>query len=134
MPFTVRASPVLLVGGILLLVGVIFLIVSGAQFYGDRQFAREGRAVQGTVLTKVISTSRERTGNSSSRTTHYEAVYGFAIDGATVEGRDELTRAAWDRLKEGGPAEILYIPSDPSSNRLAGPRPWILKVVFGLIG
>ena len=134
MSFSVRGSPVLMVGGVFLLVGVVFLGVSSLQFYGDWRFAQEGRVTQGTVVTKVISTSRDRAGGSPSRTTHYEAIYRFPIQGATIEGRDELTRAGWERLTEGGPVEVLYLPATPSSNRLAGPRPWIQKTIFGLIG
>lgn len=62
----------------------------------------------------------------------YEDRRRFAVQGETIEGRAELTHDDWARLTEGGPVEVLYLPMNPSSNRLAGSRPW--TTIFGLIG
>jgi hypothetical protein len=84
---------------------------------------------------KVIRTSTSGTGSANRRRTqHYDAVYRFAVDGVTIEGQDELTREAWEQLTEGAQVNVLYLPADPGSNRLAGPRPWLLNVIFGSVG
>jgi hypothetical protein len=122
-------SPKLFIGVIFLVVGLSFLGAGIVRFNADRRFADEGRTTQGTVLTKAIRTERDRDG---SRTQHYEATYRFAVQGETLEGRDELTRDGWERLTEGGPVDVLYLPSNPASNRLAGSRSWARMI--GLIG
>jgi hypothetical protein len=120
-----------------LLVGLTLFVVSIFLFYDDWRFSQEARSTEGTVLTKDVrqsddSTSADRAGTSPTK--HYEATYSFTVEDETLEGRDELTQDGWERLTEGGTVEVLYLPGDPSSNRLAGSRPWILKTMFGLIG
>jgi hypothetical protein len=127
-------NPLTLTGGIFLFIGIIGIAVSAFVFYQDWRFANHARTVRGIVITKDIRISRSDTSSSRSTTRHYEATYRFTVDGATFEGRDELTQAAWAPLNEGGPADVLYMPGRPSSNRLAGARPWVVKVVFGIVG
>jgi len=118
-------------GGISLLVGLPWFVVNGViPFYADWRFAQEGRSAQGVVLTKEI----RRSGNTRSETLHYEVTYRFAVSGETIEGRDELSLGDWGRLIERESADVLYRPQKPSSNRLAGDRPWLKKTFFGLLG
>jgi hypothetical protein len=118
-------------GGFSLLVGLPWFIVNGAfPFYDDWQFAQEGRSTPGIVLTKEI----RRSGGTRSERKHYEATYRFAVLGETIEGRDELSLEDWERLIEREPADVLYRAQKPSSNRLVGHRPWLLKTFFGLLG
>lgn len=136
-PFTLtRKSFGFWFGGIFLLVGLPFCVVSIFLFYDDWRFSQEARSAQGMVLTKEIreSGSSRRSGRSRSRTKHYEVTYRFTVQGETFEGRDELSREDWERLTERGPVEALYRPQKPSSNRLAGHRSWLLKTMFGLLG
>jgi hypothetical protein len=123
-------------GGIFLLVGLSLFVVSVFLFYDDWRFSQEARSTQGTVLTKAIRQSHLSTRSDGDRTpkTHYEVTYSFTAEGETIEGRDELSRDEWERLREHGPVEVLYRPERPSSNRLAGHRSWLLKTLFGLIG
>jgi hypothetical protein len=126
-----RKSPGLWFGGISLLVGLPWLVVNGiVPLHDEWRFAQEGRSTRGMVLTKEI----RRSGSTRSETLHYEATYRFAVAGETIEGRDELSREDWERLVEREPADVLYRVQKPSSNRLAGHRPWLLKTLFGLIG
>lgn len=126
-----RASLGFWFGGFSLIVGLPWFVVNGAlPGYDHWQFAREGRSTQGMVLTKEI----RRSGNTRSETLHYEATYRFAVSGFTIEGRDELSLQDWERLIEREPAEVRYRAQDPSSNRLAGGRPWLLQAFFGLAG
>lgn len=118
-------------GGIALLLGLPWFVVNGVlPVYADWRFAREGLAAQGMVLTKEI----RRSGNTRSETLHYDVTYRFAVAGQTIEGRDELVLEDWERLTERRPADVLYRAGHPSSNRLAGDRPWIKKAFFGLLG
>ena len=118
-------------GGCSLVVGVPWFVVNGVlPGYDNWRFAREGRSTHGMVLTKEI----RRSGNTRSENLHYEVTYRFAVSGFTIEGRDELFRQDWERLVEREPAEVRYRAQDPSSNRLAGGRPWLLQAFFGLAG
>jgi hypothetical protein len=122
-------------GGILLLVAVVLLAIAAAELYEDWQFTHYARSTQGTVLSK--SNKASESSHRKKRkigTKHYEATYRFAVDGMTYDGSDELTHHAWDRLKEGKEADVLYLPDHPSSSRLAGARPQFEKTLFGLIG
>jgi hypothetical protein len=125
----------MMAGGILLLVSVVLLAIAAGEMYEDWQFTHHARPTQGTILTKSNKTSSSsRRKKARIGTKHYEASYRFDIDGKTYDGQDELTHKAWDRLAEGQPAEVLYLPDHPSLNRLAGPRPRLEKTLFGIIG
>ena len=124
-------------GGILLLVAIVLVAIASGEIYEDWQFAHNARSVQGTILTKSnknSSSGRRGKKRKSIGTKHYEANYRFDVDGKTYDGEDELTHKAWDRLAEGQPAEILYLPDHPALSRLAGPRPKLEKALFGIIG
>ncbi len=123
-------------GGIFLLVGLPLFVVSIFLFYDDWRFSQEARSIQGTILTKAIRQSHPSTRSDRNRTpkTHYEVTYRFTVEGVTLEGRDELSRGDWERLRADGPVEVLYRPQRPSSNRLPGHSSWLMKTIFGLIG
>jgi hypothetical protein len=108
--FNLRGAPAVWVGGILLLIGLVFLAISTVQSYEDRRFVRDAVPGEATVVTKVIRTSIDSSAGSSNRTRrqHYD------VEGARVD--------------------VLYIPANPSSNHLAGPRPWFMKTLFGVLG
>jgi hypothetical protein len=136
-PFSLNQKSLgLWVGGIFLLVGLPLFIVSLYLFYNDWRFSRDGRSTEGTVLAKEVRISRSdgRSDRPRRDTRHYEVSYRFTVDGKTLEGRDELSQGDWERLKERGPVGVLYLPQRPSSSRLAGNRPWLMKVMFGLLG
>jgi hypothetical protein len=120
----------------MLLIGLVFLGVTGFKIYDERRFDREAVGAEGTILTKVIRTSIDRGGATSTgtRRQHHEATYRFTVDGVTVEGREELARGTWEGLTEGARVGVLYLPADPGSNRLAGSRPWLWTTIFGLVG
>ncbi len=123
-----------LIWGIFIFVGLVLLALGTWQSLVDWRFAHEARAVKGTVLSKTTRTSTAGRTGSRSRTQHYEAIYRFAVQGEMREGRDELTQDDWERLKQGGQVDVLYLPDNPSSNRLAGPSRWFTNALFVLIG
>jgi hypothetical protein len=122
--------------GILLLIGAVFLITGLAGFYRERRFANEAREGRGTIVGKEVrqSHNRRRGTGSSVRTPHYETTYRFAVDGRTYGGRDELTQEEWRRLEKGQSVAILYLPDDPSTNRLSRPRSSTMNAMFGALG
>jgi len=122
--------------GLLLLCGLGFLAVTAEKLRDDWRFAHEGRTARGIVVGKEVrtTTSHRRGSGSRSRTEHHDVTYRFVVDGKTIEGEDELTAEDWKRLAEGEPVDVLYLPDTPSSNRLAGARPWGSKVILGIIG
>jgi hypothetical protein len=123
-------------GGIFLLVGLTLVGVSVWQFYNDRRFSQEGRPTEGIVVAKRVRTEVRTSGpnRNTGKTTHYEVTYTFHLNGQMFDGRDEVGEERWQSLEKGTAVEVLYLPTRPSSNRLAGPRPWLMKVVFGFVG
>jgi hypothetical protein len=111
------------------LLAALLLIPAGSEFYQDWRFALHAHSTQGAILSKQITKSSGRRS-----VPHYRARYRFAIDGSQWGGEDELAQSAWDQLTQGGSAEILYLPDDPASNRLAGSRAWYGKGLAVLLG
>jgi hypothetical protein len=120
-------------GAIASVIGLLFFFAGGIPLYNDWRFAREGRSTTGLVLTKEIKRSGMGRGRSS-EAKRYEATYRFTVEGRTVEGRDELSREAWERLVEREAVQVRYRPARVVANRLAGARPWKHKIPFTLVG
>jgi uncharacterized protein DUF3592 len=118
-------------GGIALVVGLPLLVGGGALVLADWRFAQEARATRGTVLAKEIRAGSHR---RRSKTEHYHVAYRFEAEGKTYEGRDELPRRKWELLTERGPVEVLYRPSDPSSNHLVGRSVWLRNSLLAGVG
>ena len=116
-------------GGFFLVVSLPFVLAGLFLVFTDWQFAREARPTQGMVLTKDIRTSGRK-----SRTKHYEATYRFTAGGAEVEGRDELPRETWERLREREPVGVRYLPQRPSSSHLSDYSPGFRNALVGLLG
>ena len=120
-------------GGIWLVAGVPFLVVTIYLFYDDRRYETEGRIVQGTVRTKEVK--RSRSNSSSSSTASYHVTYRFTTsNGEIIEGRDQLGQSRWEVLTEQGPIQIAYLPSNVNANRVFGQTHLLLKVIFGILG
>ena len=136
MTMRLRGSPALMGGGIFLVVGLSLVGAGIWQFYNDRRFSQEGRPTEGIVVAKQVRTDVRTSGpnRNTGKTTRYEVTYTFNADGKIFEGRDQVGKERWDTLAEGTPVEVLYLPTKPSSSRLAGPRSWFMKVVFAFLG
>jgi hypothetical protein len=110
-----KRSPVLWIGILLVLPGLVFGIIGVAVALQDARFAADGVTAQGTVLSKDI---RHATGSSS---TSYSIRYRFtASNDQSYENSSTLDVHDWERLVERGPVSIQYLATDPSSSRLSG--------------
>jgi hypothetical protein len=128
----------LLFAGVWLLVGTIFLAVAVGVAYTtserEKRFEREGETTEATILTKSITGGGGTRNSSKGRS--YHVTYRFrAATGSTVVHTARVDASTWDSLREQSPATVLYIPSEPTINRLvvAGPG-WTLPIIFGVLG
>ena len=125
-------------GGIWFVCGLPFLIIGlyiGIQ-YGtvSKRLDSEGRAVEGMVLTKAMtsSSSTSRQGNSSPT---YEVTFRFLTPGGLIKGHAQVTSEAWDQLVEREPIGVVYLPDDPQHYRVEGQASgWFLPVIFTGLG
>lgn len=125
-------------GGIWLSVGAIFLVVGVSvgvyrSELNDR-LDKEGRTVDGVVVTKEIYTTSNKNGSRSSPS--YRVTFRFVPrEGDTVHGMADMNMEDWDALVERGPIQVTYLPDQPQSYRAAGQSQGIvLPLVFGAVG
>jgi hypothetical protein len=116
-------------GGIWMLAGLILLVVAIGMALQERTWASEAVRTSGIVLTKDIIPA------DSDSSTQYRVTFRFtAQDGSTVEGRQQVEVATWERLTERDPVEVYYLPSSPSSARLEPGANVFTLVLFFLFG
>lgn len=123
----VANHPWLLVGGAVFTVGALFFclgLFDWLQIGGlDERFQQHARTVQGTVLTKTITSSSgggtlKRPQSSSPI---YYVTYRFSTpEGKVFEGSAGVYSETWHNLAEGGPIHITYLPGEPLTNRVEG--------------
>lgn len=101
---------------------VVFALVTPMR--DELALLSDGVTTQGTVVRKE---ARSRGPYSQSR---YYAAYEFrASDGRPVRGLSQINSYAYDRLVEGAPVQVEYLPSDPTVNRLVdGATRWLVLV------
>lgn len=128
----VRRSIAFWIGVGLVCFGAIFIAVQGAVLVQEQQYAREGRVVDGLVVSKAIR--RATRSGSGNRSTEFTVAYRFTTAGQTFEGHQTVSSAAWDRLRELEPVPIQYVGSDPATSRIAGHAWTGLSYVFGGVG
>lgn len=125
-------------GGIWLSVGSLFLVVGlSVGIYRSNlndRLDKEGRTVEGIVLTKAIHTSSGKSGKRSSPS--YRVTFQFVPrEGETVRRTADVNAEAWDVLQERGPIQVTYLPDQPESHRIHGQSMEIvLPLVFGVVG
>jgi hypothetical protein len=125
----VRRTPLLWIGAIIMLPGLVFATLGVALAVEDERFAAGGATAQGIVLSKDIKHATGRSGTSHS------IRYRFtASNDRTYEGSSSIDAGAWERLVEGGPVTVQYLASDPSSSRLPNAGNLLIEVVFIGIG
>jgi hypothetical protein len=125
-------------GGIWLSVGSLFLVIGISvgvhQMRVSDRLEKEGRTVEGIVLTKEIHTSSGKKGKRSSPS--YRVTFRFVPrEGQAVQGSADVSAEEWDTFEERGPIQVTYLPDQPQSFRIAGQSKGIvLPLVFGVVG
>jgi len=121
-------------GGIWLAVGLVFLTVAVAvgidRANRNELLAAEGVTTIGTVITKSISSDRNR-----------QPVYRVTFDfetrrGDTMRASAALAAEAWDALVEREAIDVTYVPERPEIHRVPGESAaaTFISFVFGLVG
>jgi len=124
--------------GIFLTIGSLFLVVGlsvGVHRYNiEDRLMKEGRTVEGMVLTKKIHTASRKQGKRSSPS--YRVTFQFVpTQGASIDGTAEVKMEVWDSLEERGPIQVTYLPDEPEHYRVEGQTSgWVLPMVFAAIG
>lgn len=129
----------LLVGGAVFMVGALFFCLGLSEWLEidglDERFQQHGRTAQGTVLTKAITSSSgggilKRPQASSP---NYNVTYRFSTpEGKELEGSAGVYLETWNKLAEGAPIQITYLPAEPLKNRIEG-RTDLGSAVVGLL-
>lgn len=125
-------------GGIWLSVGLVFLVVGVSvgihRMSVNERLEREGRTVDGIVLTKEIYRKSNKSGKQSNPS--YRVTFRFVPrEGEIVRGTADVTAEDWDVLEERGPVQVTYLPDEPHSYRIHGQSDDIvLPIVFGAVG
>jgi hypothetical protein len=102
-----------------LIFGLIFFRLSCEEDYYEKGGAR----VQGIVLQKTYSPGTGSTaGRGGSSSKHYVSYRFTAKEGRTIEGRYDVLPGAWQKLKEGDPVTIEYLPDAADTNRIPEQR------------
>jgi hypothetical protein len=97
-------------------------------FLRSQQETMERSQIESSAIRTEAEVIRlTRTGSDNPR---YTAEYRFAAGNGNYTGKARISRAEWQRLKEGSTMSILYLPSDPSRSwsrsRLPRPLPvWV---------
>ena len=99
--------------------GLIFLRLSCEEGY----FEKSGVRVQGVVLQKIYTPRTESVGKRHSFSSkHYVSYRVTTKEGRAIEGRYDVLPDTWEKLKEGGPLVIEYLPDSPDTNRIPEQR------------
>lgn len=129
-----RASEVLYGGFVSLAFGLSLALSGACPIAVDRLIAAYGVSVEGSVVGKEIGRRRARAGGER---LEYRVAYRFATaSGAEVAGRATVARALWDRLVEGAPVAVRYLPPAPRWHRVgvAGDGGFARGLMFMAIG
>ena len=127
-PYLLR-TPLLWIGAIVLLPGLVFAPLGIALAIQDARFVAGGATAVGIVLSKDLKPATNRASTS------YSIRYRFtASNDRTYEGSSTIDVHEWERLVERGPVTVQYLVSDPSSSRLSNAGNLVFEAGFILIG
>jgi hypothetical protein len=70
-----------------------------------RQLAERGRTVAGRIVS--LSAAKMKS------VTRYMVAYEYEVEGRVYKGMSRLTRTQHDRLSQGGPIALVYLPDRP---------------------
>ena len=116
---SVKVSPWIIIGAILLIVGVSFRLIGELGLREERLYQVGGLTATAIVVTKS-SRVEPRPQSAHSQPIHYVVGYRFtSSDGTTVRGSDEVDLRAWQSIRERDPIQIVYLRDQPARSRLA---------------
>jgi hypothetical protein len=102
-----------------LIFGLVFLRLSCEEGYYEKGGAR----VQGIVLQKTYSPGTRSTGGTRGSSSKHYVSYRFTTkEGRTIDGRYDVLPGTWQKLKEGDPVTVEYLPDAPGTNRIPEQR------------
>lgn len=126
-----RRSVLLLVGGVFFAVGVMFAYFGLDEWQKQQRFQAESVQAQGTVVTKSL----ERATREGNPRTKYLVSFRFSsADGQTIEQTGEVSVDEWERLDEGSPFTVTYLPSDPHTAQTDAGSEWWAPLALGAFG
>ena len=119
------------VGGIFFAVGVMFAYFGLDEWQKHQRFKADSVQAQGTVVSKSL----ERAMREENPRTKYLVSYRFSsADGLTVEQTGEVSVDEWERLDEGSPFTVTYLPSDPHTAQTDAGSKWWEPIALGAFG
>jgi hypothetical protein len=119
-----RSKFLFIFGAIWLIVGVPFALVGLHMIKTEQRYQSEGITTQGTVTRKQVDTHRNSDGNTSYS---YVIDYTFKVaDGSEQPGRTSVSSERYHSLTEQQQIDIVYLPGDISTNRIASEPRWVL--------
>ena len=119
------------VGGIFFAVGVMSAYFGLDEWQKQQRFKTESVQAQGMVVRKSL----ERATREGNLRTKYLVSYRFSsADGLTVEQTGEVSVDEWERLDEGIPFTVTYLPSDPHTARTDAGSEWWEPLALGAFG
>jgi Protein of unknown function (DUF3592) len=135
---TLRRSFLLWFGAIFIGVGVMASYFAVELWRTHQYFEQEALSVQATILSKSL----EKASRNGNLRTQYRVTFRFATsDGQTIEKTSEVPVDEWERLDEGNPFPVRYLPSDPNTTQMDRSGAWWeplmlggFSVLFTLIG
>jgi hypothetical protein len=124
---TLRRSVLLWIGAMFFAVGTVATFIAVQEWRTRQHFEREAVQAGATILSKSIEKAT-RDGNPR---TQYQVTYRFAVPGGdSIEQVGEVSVDEWERLDEGSPFPVRYLPSDPTTTHLDFRDAWWLPLIF----
>ncbi len=122
-----RRSFFLWFGAIFSAVGLMATYAGVQEWRAQQHFEQEAVHVQAAILDK----SMEKATRDGNPRTKYLLMYRFAtLDGRTVEKSSEVSVDEWERLDEGSPFPLRYLPSDPHTTQTDAGSQWWIPLIF----
>ncbi|MBI4584822.1 MAG: DUF3592 domain-containing protein [Planctomycetes bacterium] len=118
-------------GAIWALVGTIFFVVGIASFNSEREIQQSGVRAEATLVEKI-----HRSGKDNSSTYLLKYVFHDAAGQEHIR-ESQVNWETWRQFEDGSKLPIVYLPGNPSRNRLGGElaeSEWTLALVFGSLG
>jgi hypothetical protein len=124
---TLRRSFLLWFGLIFSAVGLVAAYGGVQEWRAQQHFEQEAVPAQATILNKSI----EKAARDGNPRTKYLVTYRFApAESAPIDQTSEVSVDEWERLDEGSPFPIRYLPSDPQNAQTNTDSQWWIPLIF----